>query len=94
MDSGCLDALMLTQTLDRLIKAWYTCRYSTTWTADAYPALLGIQTMWNGYYLIHPEHNVYTQTIAGVVHIVTGIGGKGMSTGLGFARSHIASVLA
>jgi FAD dependent oxidoreductase TIGR03364 len=48
-----------------------------------------IQTMWNGYYLIHPEREVYTETINDKIHIVTGIAGKGMSTGPGFARKHV-----
>lgn len=52
-----------------------------------------IQTMWNGYYLMHPQNQVYTETIDTIIHIVTGIAGKGMSTGPGFAQKHIASVL-
>ncbi len=53
-----------------------------------------IHQMWNGYYLINPQGEVYTETIEGVIHIVTGIAGKGMSTGPGFAQQHIASVFA
>ena len=52
-----------------------------------------IKTMWNGYYLIHPEHEVFTETIDDRIHIVTGIAGKGMSTGPGFAQKHIAEKL-
>jgi len=52
-----------------------------------------MQTMWNGYYLMHPQSQVYTETIDGIIHIATGIAGKGMSTGPGFAQKHIASVL-
>ena len=52
-----------------------------------------IQKLWNGYYLIHPEHQVYTETIDGMIYIVTGIAGKGMSTGPGFSRKHIDSIL-
>jgi len=52
-----------------------------------------IQRMWNGYYLIHPQREVYTETIDDAIHIVTGIAGKGMSTGPGFVRKHISSVL-
>jgi FAD dependent oxidoreductase TIGR03364 len=52
-----------------------------------------IQQMWNGYYLVNPQGEVYTETIADRIHIVTGIAGKGMSTGPGFSRQHIASVL-
>jgi FAD dependent oxidoreductase TIGR03364 len=50
-----------------------------------------IKTMWNGYYLIHPEREIYTETIDDRIHIVTGIAGKGMSTGPGFAQKYIAS---
>jgi D-hydroxyproline dehydrogenase subunit beta len=52
-----------------------------------------IQKLWNGYYLIHPEQQVYTETIDGMIHIVTGIAGKGMSTGPGFSRQYIDSIL-
>lgn len=53
-----------------------------------------IQKLWNGYYLLHPQREVYTETIEDTIHVVTGIAGKGMSTGPGFAQRHIASVLA
>jgi hypothetical protein len=52
-----------------------------------------IEGLWNGYYLIHPERDVFEQDIDGSVHIVTGIGGKGMSTGPGFAEAHIQRIL-
>ncbi|GCE23348.1 TIGR03364 family FAD-dependent oxidoreductase [Dictyobacter kobayashii] len=52
-----------------------------------------IQRMWNGYYMIHPELPVYTHTIDNTIHIVTGIGGKGMSTGPGFSRHNIERIL-
>jgi len=51
------------------------------------------QKLWNGYYLIHPGHQVYTETIEDRIHIITGIAGKGMSTGPGFSRQHIEAVL-
>ena len=53
-----------------------------------------IQTMWNGYYVLHPDLPVYTEAITDTLHIVTGLAGKGMSTGPGFAQQHIAAVLA
>ncbi len=53
-----------------------------------------LQTLWNGYYLMHPEQQVYTETIESNIHIVTGIAGKGMSTGAGFSRQHINTVFA
>jgi hypothetical protein len=43
---------------------------------------------------MHPQHEIYTETIDGVIHIVTGIGGKGMTTGPGFAREHVDALLA
>ncbi|HEX9036701.1 MAG TPA: TIGR03364 family FAD-dependent oxidoreductase [Ktedonobacterales bacterium] len=52
-----------------------------------------LQALWNGYYLTHPDCNVYTETIDGAIHIATGIGGKGMSTGPGFAQAHVAAIL-
>jgi D-hydroxyproline dehydrogenase subunit beta len=52
-----------------------------------------IQTMWNGYYLMHPQSEIYTETIADKIHIVTGIAGKGMSTGPGFAQKYVTSKL-
>ncbi|HLW03393.1 MAG TPA: TIGR03364 family FAD-dependent oxidoreductase [Ktedonobacterales bacterium] len=52
-----------------------------------------IQNLWNGYYLLHPERQVYTEAITDSIHIVTGIAGKGMSTGPGFSQQHIATML-
>jgi len=52
-----------------------------------------MQKLWNGYYLIHPGRQVYSETIEERIHIVTGIAGKGMSTGPGFSRQHIGAVL-
>lgn len=52
-----------------------------------------LQQMWNGYYMVNPSAEIYTETIEGVIHIVTGIAGKGMSTGPGFARHHIERTL-
>lgn len=52
-----------------------------------------IQKMWNGYYLIHPPQGIYTAAIDERIHLVTGIGGKGMSTGPGYARHSVARLL-
>ncbi|GLV53634.1 oxidase [Dictyobacter sp. S3.2.2.5] len=49
--------------------------------------------MWNGYYMAHPQLPVYTHTIDNNTHIATGIGGKGMSTGPGFAQHNVARIL-
>jgi FAD dependent oxidoreductase TIGR03364 len=48
-----------------------------------------VQKMWNGYYLIHPQQGIYTAAISERIHFVTGIGGKGMSTGPGYARQSV-----
>lgn len=52
-----------------------------------------IARMWNGYYMLHPERPIYTQTIDDRIHVITGIAGKGMSTGPGFARCQIDAIL-
>ena len=52
-----------------------------------------IEKLWNGYYLLHPQRAVYTETINGNIHITTGIAGKGMSTGPGFSQRHVDVVL-
>jgi glycine/D-amino acid oxidase-like deaminating enzyme len=48
-----------------------------------------LQELWNGYYTVSPRGEVYQQSIEGKIHIITGIGGKGMTTGPGFARAHV-----
>ncbi len=53
-----------------------------------------IERLWNGYYLAHPERDIYTETIDDAIHIVTGIGGKGMTTGPGYARHSIETLIA
>ncbi len=53
-----------------------------------------IEKTWNGYYLLHPQREVYTETLNGNIHITTGIAGKGMSTGPGFSRQHVDAILA
>lgn len=44
---------------------------------------------WLGYYSQCTEQDVFQQTIDDKVHIVTGIGGKGMTASAGFAFEHI-----
>jgi len=53
-----------------------------------------IERLWNGYYLTYPEREIYTETIDGAIHIVTGVGGKGMTTGPGYARHSIDTLIA
>ncbi len=50
------------------------------WTVDA---------TWNGYYTQCRERDVYLETIGDRIHVVTGIGGKGMTAGPGFSAAHI-----
>jgi FAD dependent oxidoreductase TIGR03364 len=44
---------------------------------------------WHGVYALHPEREVFEQTIDGRIHLVTGIGGKGMTTGPALARESV-----
>jgi FAD dependent oxidoreductase TIGR03364 len=52
-----------------------------------------LQQLWNGFYLNYPQGPIFTETIDGAIHIATGIGGKGMTTGPGFALAHVEEVL-
>jgi len=47
-----------------------------------------IKSTWNGYYATHAD-GIYDQEVEQGIHIVTGIGGKGMSTGAGYAEEKI-----
>jgi FAD dependent oxidoreductase TIGR03364 len=49
--------------------------------------------LWNGYYLMHPQQQIYTETIDERIHVAIGIAGKGMSSGAGFSRHHVDVVL-
>jgi glycine/D-amino acid oxidase-like deaminating enzyme len=44
---------------------------------------------WHGIYPLHRDRSVFTTNVGGAVHIVTGIGGKGMTTGPALARESI-----
>ncbi|MFA6059176.1 MAG: TIGR03364 family FAD-dependent oxidoreductase [Taibaiella sp.] len=48
---------------------------------------------WTGFYAQHPQKEIYQHTIENRIHIVTGIGGKGMTTGAGFSCAHVQKVL-
>jgi FAD dependent oxidoreductase TIGR03364 len=52
-----------------------------------------LHELWNGYYLMHPQRQVYTETIAERIHVTIGIAGKGMSSGAGFSRHHVNEIL-
>lgn len=49
-----------------------------------------IQRVWNGYYSQSQSAEIYQHSPDPRVHIVTGIGGKGMTSACGFARQHVA----
>lgn len=48
-----------------------------------------VDERWLGIYSAHPTEPLFSQTIGKRVHIVTGIGGKGMTTGPAVARESI-----
>jgi D-hydroxyproline dehydrogenase subunit beta len=52
-----------------------------------------LQSLWNGYYLVHENEPIFTATVEGRIHIVTGIGDKGMSTGPGYVQYSVETVL-
>ncbi len=51
-----------------------------------------IRELWNGYCLTHPTDPVYTAQVDERVRVVTGIGGKGMTTGPGLAQHSIETI--
>ncbi len=48
-----------------------------------------IDQTWAGYYLQGISSEVYTKTVDDVIHIINGIGGKGMTTSPGFTQQYI-----
>ncbi|MGB3799009.1 MAG: TIGR03364 family FAD-dependent oxidoreductase [Lewinella sp.] len=48
-----------------------------------------VDASWNGYYSQCRERDVHLETIGDRIHVVTGIGGKGMTAGPGFSAAHI-----
>lgn len=51
-----------------------------------------LQWLWNGFYLTHPDLPIFTARVGQRTQIVTGIGGKGMTTGPGFAHTTIGAL--
>lgn len=51
-----------------------------------------IAQAWNGYYSTHPDE-IFTHSIEDKIHIVTGIGGKGMTCSAGFSKHSIHKIL-
>ena len=47
---------------------------------------------WTGFYCQHDDE-IFVQQVSPQVHIVTGIGGKGMTTSAGFAQANITKIL-
>ena len=52
-----------------------------------------IQKKWYGLYAQRKTQDVFQKTIDGSIHIVTGIGGKGMTGSAGFSKNNIATLL-
>ncbi|MBU1821277.1 MAG: TIGR03364 family FAD-dependent oxidoreductase [Bacteroidetes bacterium] len=50
----------------------------------------GIARRWAGYYAQHPDE-VFEYEVAPRLHIITGVGGKGMTSSLGFAEENVKS---
>ncbi|MES2732118.1 MAG: TIGR03364 family FAD-dependent oxidoreductase [Bacteroidota bacterium] len=48
-----------------------------------------IARSWNGFYAQSKSREIFEHTIDGKIHIVTGIGGKGMTTACGFAQQNV-----
>lgn len=51
-----------------------------------------VNRSWYGIYSQCKGKDIFQQTIGANIHIVTAIGGKGMTGSLGFAQNHIASI--
>ena len=48
-----------------------------------------VDATWAGYYLQGTHTEVYTRQVDDVIHIINGIGGKGMTTSPGFTSEYI-----
>lgn len=48
-----------------------------------------IRRSWNGYYAHSKSAGLFEHVLDGKIHIVTGIGGKGMTTAAGYASQHL-----
>lgn len=48
-----------------------------------------VDSTWAGFYLQSTVSDVFTKTVDDVIHIINGIGGKGMTTSPGFTESYI-----
>lgn len=52
-----------------------------------------MKRLWLGYYSSYKHGEVFTHSVDENLHIATGIGGKGMSTGPGFSKANIEKLL-
>jgi FAD dependent oxidoreductase TIGR03364 len=52
----------------------------------------GVTQRWQGVYALHAEQELFAETIDERIHILTGIGGKGMTTGPVLAREWVERV--
>jgi FAD dependent oxidoreductase TIGR03364 len=48
---------------------------------------------WHGVYTLHPEAEVWAESLDGRIHLLTGIGAKGMTTGPALARERIKALV-
>lgn len=53
-----------------------------------------VDSTWAGYYLQSTTGDVFTKTVDDVIHIINGIGGKGMTTSPGFTAEYIQNLYA
>jgi glycine/D-amino acid oxidase-like deaminating enzyme len=51
-----------------------------------------IRRYWNGYYAQSKTKAIFEQVIDQKIHLITGIGGKGMTTAAGFAKQSIEKI--
>ena len=51
-----------------------------------------IQRAWAGYYSQCATQDIYQETIDDLIHVVTGIGGKGMTAGPAFAEANVEAI--
>ena len=53
-----------------------------------------VDSTWAGFYLQGMHSEVYTKVVDDVIHIINGIGGKGMTTSPGFTAEYIQNLYA
>jgi len=53
------------------------------------PGVQAVAERWTGIYPLHKDRPVFSTVVDGAIHVITGIGGKGMTTGPALARESI-----